>query len=112
MSFLADDLIATARRLARANAKKPRQAELRRAVSTAYYALFHALARNCADLFVGTGDARSKGAWSQVYRALEHGFAKNACVQAAALGFPANVVNAADHKDQRAFAVLLTMKRR
>ena len=32
---------------------RPREAELRRTVSTAYYALFHTLARSGADLLVG-----------------------------------------------------------
>jgi hypothetical protein len=51
-----------------------------RAISTTYYAMFHTLARSCADLFIGgTSATRSKPAWHQVYRALEHGFAKNAC---------------------------------
>jgi hypothetical protein len=42
--------------------------------------MFHALARDCADLMVGGKSSdRSKHAWRQVYRALEHGTAKNAC---------------------------------
>lgn len=155
MKGLAADLLTTARRLARANPKKPRQADLRRATSTAYYALFHAFAQSSADLLVGTGAARSDGAWTQTYRALDHGFAKKACGQASALSFPTDIVNAADQfvllqeerhsadydpdarytraqvlqliqdaesaiaalknapkKDQRAFAVLLMLKRR
>lgn len=53
---------------------------LRRATSSAYYALFHTLAKSCADLLVGgAGAKKSKPAWKQVYRAVEHGFAKNAC---------------------------------
>jgi uncharacterized protein (UPF0332 family) len=53
---------------------------LRRAASSAYYALFHCLARSGADLLVGgAGSDRSKHAWKQVYRAIEHGSAKNAC---------------------------------
>jgi len=87
------DLIVTARRLARANPKRPRQADLRRAVSTAYYAAFHALAGECADRFVGTGHGRSRGAWRQAYRALEHGFAKDACKQTENLGFPAAITD-------------------
>jgi uncharacterized protein (UPF0332 family) len=56
------------------------QAYLRRAMSTAYYALFHTLAQCCADLLIGSAGAnRSKPAWNQVYRALDHGFAKQAC---------------------------------
>src|SRR5260370_10190 len=40
MAF-ADDLLEQARHLANRERKKPRLASLRRAVSTAYYALFH-----------------------------------------------------------------------
>jgi uncharacterized protein (UPF0332 family) len=91
-----DDLIATARRLAKANPARPRQADLKRAVSTAYYALFHALARQCADLLVGVGQDRSAQAWTQVYRSLEHGVAKNSCVAAAKQGFPNGIVSFAN----------------
>lgn len=53
---------------------------LRRAVSTAYYAMFHCLARNCADQLIGGRNAaRSNPAWRQVYRALDHGAARRAC---------------------------------
>ena len=61
-------------------AGRHRQAELCRAVSTAYYAMFHALARRCADLIVGATPARrDQHAWRQTYRALEHGHTKNQC---------------------------------
>ena len=39
----AADLLEQARHLAKRGKKRPRQASLRRAVSTAYYALFHLL---------------------------------------------------------------------
>ena len=59
---------------------RPRQSELQRAVSTTYYALFHTLARCCADLLVGaTRTNRDQAAWEQTYRALEHGYARNQC---------------------------------
>jgi uncharacterized protein (UPF0332 family) len=75
-----DDLIAQAERLAKASPKKPRDVDLRRAVSGAYYALFHELARSGADLLVGTvGANRSEKAWRQVFRALNHGEAKSRC---------------------------------
>lgn len=49
-------------------------------MSSAYYAVFHRLARSSADLLIGSpGLATSKHAWRQTYRALEHGPAKNAC---------------------------------
>lgn len=90
------ELIATARRLANLNVRRPRQADLKRAVSTAYYAMFHTLARDCADRFIGTGQTRSTAAWRQVYRALEHGFAKQSCSQVTKLGFPSNIAHCAD----------------
>ena len=46
---MSHELIPTARRLANVNVRRPRQADLKSAVSTAYYALFHTLAKECAD---------------------------------------------------------------
>ena len=72
------DLMEAARTLAESGHAPPTQARLRRAVSTAYYAMFHCLAASAADLFIGT--VRSP-AWHRIYRALEHGRAKSACRQ-------------------------------
>ena len=59
---------------------RPRETDLRRAVSNAYYALFHALARTCADMLVGSSPAsRRRRAWRQTYRALNHGYARRQC---------------------------------
>lgn len=100
--ILGRDLLVTARHLAKARPSKPRQADLRRAVSTAYYAVFHALARECADRLVGTNSAsRSQEAWTQAYRALEHGFEKQRCERASRQGFPTPITQFAD-----AFATL------
>jgi uncharacterized protein (UPF0332 family) len=72
-----------------AGKSKPSQANLRRATSSAYYALFHCLARSGADLLVGgAGAAKSKHAWRQVYRALDHGLAKTACKDSIITKFP------------------------
>ena len=61
---------------------RPPQVELRRAVSTAYYALFHALANNCADLLVGRrSPTQTNQAWRQTYRALDHGEVRRKCTQ-------------------------------
>lgn len=49
----------------------------RRAVSTAYYAVFHALAGLCADELLGRLDSRSQD-YVRVYRSLEHGTLKTA----------------------------------
>ena len=87
---MVDDLLALSGRLAKASPHKSRQADLRRAISTAYYALFHAVCKNCADCLVGTVKAnRPDHAWRQVYRGIEHGNAKSACIAARNIGFPA-----------------------
>ena len=86
------DLIAQANRLARATKLRPRQVDTNRAMSTAYYALFHTLARLCADTIVGTGKTRSGKAWLQIYRALAHGHAKNACAQTRNKNFPPEIL--------------------
>ena len=65
---------------------RPRQAELRRAISAAYYALFHTLALCGANTLVGAARAnRNEPEWRQVYRALEHGYARNQCNNQAAM---------------------------
>ena len=56
------------------NLGRPRQADLRRAVSAAYYALFHALAHCGADMLAGSSSARrNQAGWQRIYRSLEHG---------------------------------------
>lgn len=49
-----DDLLVQARRLARLDPKKPKQANLRRAVSAAYYAVFHFLVDQSCRMTIGT----------------------------------------------------------
>jgi hypothetical protein len=44
----------------------------RRAVSTAYYAVFHALAKSCAGILLPSVDRNSQ-VYERVYRALDHG---------------------------------------
>ena len=76
-------LIAIARLLATApeygeRRGRPQQMQLRKAVSAAYYAVFHALAKSNADTLIGvSAQFRSLPAWTQTYRALDHGPAKN-----------------------------------
>ena len=73
-------LLAAAHDLVEAGRGRPRQANLCRATSTAYYAMFHCLATCCADTLVGgSGADRSKTAWRQPYRALEHGTVRRRC---------------------------------
>ncbi|MFA4939330.1 hypothetical protein [Brevundimonas sp.] len=56
----------------------PNQASLRRAVSTAYYALFHALAAKGADTLVGR-TKRKTSRYSLIYRAFEHSRMRQGC---------------------------------
>ena len=94
------DLIRSARRQAGgAGRGRPRQTDLCRAVSSAYYAMFHTLARCGADLLAGaTRPARSQPAWAQTYRALEHGHALNQCRNRAVVDrFPSAIRDFARH---------------
>jgi hypothetical protein len=72
------DLIEQAQHLATRERGKPRQASLRRAVSAAYYALFHLLANEGASRFVPNSPERLR---AQTHRAFAHGEMKNACKQ-------------------------------
>lgn len=95
---LAGGLLDSARALCPSNTgKKPKQADLRRAVSAAYYAAFHELARTCADALVGkTKSKRPNKAWVEVYRGLDHGVAKDACHRAVNISFPVGILDFAD----------------
>lgn len=71
MSQFPDDLIAQADMLLRAEKRKPKQASLRRAVSAAYYALFHFLIEEATIFTVGTSGA-SKSLRQLVGRGFSH----------------------------------------
>ena len=94
------DFIETARDLAGASRQghQPRETNLRRAVSTTYYALFHCLASCCADTIAGDSpDNRDPLAWNQAYRALEHGTARNRCENESQIKrFPPEIENFAE----------------
>ena len=68
------DFIQTARDLVESTGSgRPRETNLRRASSAAYYAMFHCLAESCANALAGaTRASRSQQAWRQAYRALNH----------------------------------------
>lgn len=98
-------LIASAKTLISGGGRKPRQADLRRAVSSAYYAVFHALAKTCADVLVGkTKSKRPNKAWVEVYRGLDHGIAKTACERAGNVAFPQAIKDFSDAFGQLQFA--------
>lgn len=67
---------------ATATSRQARQENLKRAVSTAYYAMFHALCRSNADTLAdGQISPISRLSWTRNYRALEHRQAKNRLLQ-------------------------------
>ncbi len=73
------DLLAVARLLLSAGTTKPpSEAQLRRAISTAYYALFHKVLRAGAERFMGDGKQRS-GGYGLLYRGFNHRRMKDVC---------------------------------
>lgn len=74
---LHDDLLDQANHLALRERRKPKQASLRRAVSAAYYALFHLLVSEGATLM----PAKPTNLRQQARRAFVHGDMKTVCKQ-------------------------------
>ncbi len=70
--------LSTARLLAEADSRKPSQSHLKRAVNAVYYSLFDALARQAADLLIGSGEKRKLDRWRRIYRAINHNEAREA----------------------------------
>ena len=61
--------------------RKPRQVNLRRAISAAYYAVFHQILIATADEFVGKA-SRNDARHSLVYRSIDHGTIRRLCDEA------------------------------
>lgn len=76
-----DDLLEQAHHLATRETKRPRQASLRRAVSTAYYALFHLLTTEAVSNWKIASQRAS------LARIFEHSRIKSASVRAASTAF-------------------------
>ena len=86
---LATDLLEQAQHLARRERKRPRQASLRRAVSAAYYALFHRLvAAACAELLPGVTPTTR----ALLARSFDHGEMMRACRPLVGGTLPAGIV--------------------
>jgi len=78
MARIGLDLLAQARMLARRDPRRPKQANLRRAISTAYYGLFHFLIEESTSLLCGAGP--SDAAFRHLAaRAFVHGKMKSFC---------------------------------
>jgi uncharacterized protein (UPF0332 family) len=59
---------------------EPRQTDLRRAISSAYFALFHFTLAAASDLFVGW-DKRSMPEYQIMYRSVSHDWLRSLCEQ-------------------------------
>ena len=107
------NLIATARTLFNAASQETdaeqAQAHLKRAVSTAYYAMFHAVCANAAALLPGAdSEPATAAAWLQAYRGPEHTHVRNQCRSAGLMGpfppeirnFAQNIVQIQSHRNQ------------
>ena len=94
----AEDLIACAEYLLNRPESSRTQADINRAASTIYYALFHELAASCATFFMGPRPSgHGRRAWQQVYRALEHKRSSSKCKNKVAISkFPPGISNFAD----------------
>jgi hypothetical protein len=60
---------------------RPRQADLRRAISSAYYGVFHSTLTATADEFVGAGQ-RATSQYVLVYRSVDHRALSDLCTKA------------------------------
>lgn len=79
-------LLSVAFHLLEAGRQSGDAAFFRRAVSTAYYAVFHCLARVCADRLLRDAGAGARGvAWRRVYRSPQHGQVRKRCGDARGL---------------------------
>lgn len=77
-----DHLFEQAERLiGRPSSGPTRQVDIRRAISAAYYGLFHATLAGAADLFVGV-TKRSSNLYALAYRSVDHGSFRDLCFEA------------------------------
>lgn len=73
-----DHLFEQASKLISAQAGRPRQADIRRAISAAYYAIFHATITGAVDQFVGVTN-RDRSRYGLVYRSVSHAWLRDLC---------------------------------
>lgn len=73
-----EHLFEQATRLAGLSQGRPRQADIRRAISAAYYGIFHATVTAAADQFVGRTN-RSRSRYGLVYRSVTHRWLLDLC---------------------------------
>ncbi len=72
---------------------RPRQVDIRRAISSAYYSVFHALLTAMADEFIGVANRSSK-LYGLIYRSVEHRWLRDLCAD---LGKPSPPAKYSDY---------------
>lgn len=87
---LSGQLVAQAEHLLRLDRWRPKQANVRRAVSATYNGLFHFLGDEAGRAFVGGGAAK-RPLRAALARALEHGSVRAACERMASAGAPGSL---------------------
>jgi uncharacterized protein (UPF0332 family) len=85
---LPQDLLAQAKQLATKEPQKPKQASLRRSVSTAYYALFHLLIDAACRFLIAGRTAHRSHLRNQLARAFTHGHMKGASLRYSHAQYP------------------------
>jgi uncharacterized protein (UPF0332 family) len=73
-----DHLFEQAERLIRPPAGRPRQVDVRRAISAAYYAIFHGAVTAAADEFIGVSN-RDQSRYGLAYRSVNHAWLRDLC---------------------------------
>lgn len=100
-----DDLLYQAEALARLDARRPKQANLRRAISSAYYAVFHFLTHESTCALFGT--QHSPAPYRHVIgRAFTHATMKQACVSFGGGNLKESVIKGLPHNPQGRYPVL------
>jgi uncharacterized protein (UPF0332 family) len=64
--------------LASSGVGRPRQVDIRRAISACYYGLFHAVIAAAADLMIGQNN-RSQPSYGLIYRSIDHNRLRDFC---------------------------------
>jgi uncharacterized protein (UPF0332 family) len=73
-----DHLFEQAEMLVSPSAGRPRQVDVRRAISAAYYAIFHAAITAAADQFIGVTN-RDQSRYGLAYRSVNHTWLRDLC---------------------------------
>ena len=92
MSRLSDDLLQQAKRLASQDPGRPKDASIRRAISTAYYALFHFLLDEASGMLVGPSP-NDKALRHLLSRCFVHSRMATACTKMVYLTNPKNAAS-------------------